>query len=125
MPAARPFHVWPPPYEMPHAPICVLLTSGRPANHVSSARSSDISSGPARPTFPGDVPWPRAVDATTAYPCETNTCATGAMVSFDPPRPCSTITPGHPAAGAAPSGRERGLGIEVPAVIRGVAGALV
>jgi hypothetical protein len=67
---------------MPHAPICVLLTSGRPASQLNIARSSEISFGPA--IVPTVASW-----------------------SFEPPSPCRKITAGQPPAGAVPSGLYR------------------
>src|SRR6266540_2376680 len=55
-PATTEFQAAPPPSEIPHAPICVSLTSERVASHVSSVRTSATSRGPSRDTYPPEVP---------------------------------------------------------------------
>ena len=59
IPCTAPSQVWPPPYEMPQAPMWRSSTSGRAANWASSARRSAISRGPAIVTKPPESPWPR------------------------------------------------------------------
>src|SRR3954447_14307218 len=105
IPATAAFQTAPPPSEMPSAPICVSEISGRAVNQAKSSRVSCTSRGPSSPKTPSDVPWPRASQASAAYPAGARNCvASGSMSSCRPPSPWKSITAGQPAVGGAPSG---------------------
>jgi hypothetical protein len=65
MPDGAAFQHSPPPSETPQQPTW-SLTSGLASSHATIAFMSATSRGPARPSEPFEVPWPRTLNASAA-----------------------------------------------------------